>query len=183
MSLFQADSRALQRPFRHRLAADGPARTYEWLVELLEAQAPRLRGQNVLYVALTGDSRGLDWIAEHAASPVDPSWGVAAAMLHPTWERVHGWLRTNGSLQLVGLDALLACRAPCASMSPVHQRCAPTLAEPGSAEDVRLCLAEVLAERNTPRVREAVGAIDRELDVILRAEAPRLWPADLPAQA
>ena len=180
MSLLKADFRALDRPFRHKLAAVGPASTYTWLAELLAAQAPRLQGTNVLYLAATGELRGLDWIADHAASPVHPNWGVAAAMLHPTWARVHGWLRTNGVLQLVGLETLLACRAPGPDMAPLHQRCAPTLAEAPPSEDVRLCLAEVLAERNTPRVRDAVRAIDRQLDAILRDAPPALWPHDLP---
>jgi hypothetical protein len=54
------------------------------------------------------------------------------------------------------------------------------LVEPGPSEEVRLCLAEVLAERNTPRVSNSVREIDRQLDDILRAEPPGLLPHELP---
>jgi hypothetical protein len=180
VNLQTADARAMERPFRHRLRAVGPAATYDWLIPILEVQHPRLRGPNSHFLAITGDARALEWISGHVTNPVHACWGEAAAMLHPSWDRVQGWLRSNGVMQIVGLDTLLACRAPSPSMSPLHQRCAPTLVEPGPSEEVRLCLAEVLAERNTPRVSNSVREIDRQLDDILRAEPPGLLPHELP---
>ncbi|MFT5453755.1 MAG: hypothetical protein ACI9K2_000229 [Myxococcota bacterium] len=180
-SLYSADARALNRPFRHQLAAVGPAATFDWLTPILAAQPARLRGANSLYLAFTGDRRGLEWIAAHASAPVHTEWGVAAAMLGVEWPHLAGWLRTNGALQLVALDALLAYRPPAPTMAPMHQRCAPVLPGPPPDDEVRLALAEVVAERNTPRVRDAVQWIDRDLDAILRGGEPGIWPHDLPA--
>lgn len=181
MGLHNADRKTLLRPFRHQLAAVGPTATYDWLVAILRRQPTRLRTDNVIYVALTGDPRGLDWIVTHASAPPAPSVGMAAAMLHPRWERVHGWLRTNTSLQVLGLETLWACRPPVATMDRYHERCAPTLQDPPSSRALRQVLAEVLAERFNAHTRGLVANIDRELDGIVRAEQPAVSPERLPS--
>ena len=168
--LATADSRALHEPFSWHLANSGSRAALTWLVSVLATQRPGLRSSNCSLVAYTGCPEALDWIETNVGSPVTHGWGDAAALLGVPWRRLAGWLANGGSRQLMGLDALLACRAPAPNMAPLVQIAAPVLPDAPTRDELQATLNEVLRVRSNPRVQSVITNILGHVDEIL---APR----------
>jgi hypothetical protein len=178
--LHNADSRALHEPFSMALGASNPRAALAWLVSVLATQSANLRSSNSYLIAYTGCPEAIDWLEAAVASPVTTHWGQGAALLGTPWPRIRKWLVAGSSQQLMGLDTLIAYRAPAPNMAPLAQIAAPVLPVAPTLSEYQATLMAVLSEQSTPRVRKAVESVLAYSPETLSRKNRGVSVADLP---
>ncbi len=120
---------------------------------------------------LEGDTP-LDWLETHCLSitNVTGSYGVAAAALGITWERIYRWLRAGRPLSLIALDVLVNCTTTSETQNTSLwlREHPPRLHAPIAIEEMEEALQEYVSRDSVPRTKNALRFIREHWAQILK---------------
>ncbi|RYU81834.1 hypothetical protein [Hymenobacter persicinus] len=116
----------------------------------------------------------LDWLETHCSSitHVVGNYGVAAAALGITWERIDRWLQAGRPLSLIALDALVNCSTTSETQNTSLwlREHLPHLHAPIAVEEMDEVLQEYVSRDSVPRTKNALRFIQEHWQQILKTE-------------
>jgi hypothetical protein len=155
------------------LTEEGEEAALARLLAKLDEAALASRRANLHLLTMIPSAAALEWLEARIESPVVEQWGITAALLGISWQRIAAWLTRGRPHSLAALDALVAYADPSPGSSPMHRAVQPLLMDPPSLAELRAALATLVACDDSPRVTKTASQILERASEILRG-GPRL---------
>jgi hypothetical protein len=133
-----------------------PDEGFQLVVNALAHIPQKELAQECAALAWFRSSATLNWIEQHAASPVMQGWGRLAALSQFQWQCAVKWLHQGRPLSLIALDALKACWR---YDTGLLKQFAPKLLEPQPIPIMTAVLREYARKDSVPRVEQSVDQI------------------------
>jgi len=144
------------------------------ILSALSTLSEKALAEHVTCLCYLAGETPLDWLETRGPSitTVGGSYGVAAAALGITWERVNRWLHAGRPLSLIALDALVNCSTTreTQNTSLWLREHPPHLQAPIAVEKMEAVLQEYVSRDSVPRTKNALRFIREHWAQILKTE-------------